>query len=74
MDGGEEVAGGLLLASGDGAKLLDPGEDVLDQMAFGIKLSVKVAQQGAMATWGDHRGGNVGSQPTAGQLPFGMVI
>ena len=33
IDGSEEVAGGLVIAGGDGAELLEPGEEVLDQMA-----------------------------------------
>ena len=33
LSGGQEVPRGLLVAGGDGAKLLDLGEEVLDQMA-----------------------------------------
>jgi hypothetical protein len=33
IDSSEEVAGGLVVAGGDGAELLEPGEEVLDQMA-----------------------------------------
>ena len=33
VDGGEEIALGLVIAGGDGAELLEPGEEVLDQMA-----------------------------------------
>ena len=33
VDCGEEVAGGLIITGCDGAELLEPGEEVLDQMA-----------------------------------------
>ena len=33
MDGGEKVAPGLVVAGGDGTKLLEPAEEVLDQVA-----------------------------------------
>ena len=33
IDGGKEVAGGLIIACGDGTELLEFGEEVLDQMA-----------------------------------------
>ena len=36
LDGGQEVARGLLVAGGDRAKLLDLGEEVLDQMALAM--------------------------------------
>jgi hypothetical protein len=44
LDGSEEVPRGLLVASGDRTKLLDPGEKALDQMARRIKLSIIVAR------------------------------
>ena len=33
MDCAEEVAGGFIVACGDGAVLLEPGEEVFDQVA-----------------------------------------
>ena len=56
MDGGEEVPRGLLIAGGDGTKLLDLGEEVLDQMARRIKLAVIAAWRGPVGSRRDHRG------------------
>jgi hypothetical protein len=39
VDGSQEVPRGLLVSGGDGTKLLDLSEEVLDQMARRIKLS-----------------------------------
>jgi hypothetical protein len=47
---------GLLVAGGDRAKLLDLGEEVLDQMARAIKLSIVVARPGPVGSRRDHRG------------------
>ena len=55
MLSGAEVPRGLLVPGGDRAKLLDLGEEVLDQMARAIKLSVIVARRGPIASWRDHR-------------------
>ena len=49
MDGGEEVAGGLVIAGGDGTELLEFGEEVLDQVARLIEVSVIVAR--AVSGW-----------------------
>ena len=54
MNGGEEVPRGLLVAGGYRAKLLDLGEEVLNQMARRIKLSVIVARHGPVGSWRDH--------------------
>src|SRR5271169_1066185 len=43
MDGGEEVAPGLVVAGGNGAKLLEFGEEVLDQMSRHVEVSVVIA-------------------------------
>ena len=56
LDGSQEVPRGLLVAGGDRAKLLDLGEEVLDQMTCRIKLSVIVAWQGPVGPRRDHRG------------------
>lgn len=40
-DDGEEVAGGLLVAGGDTAELLEFGEATLDQVAFLVELSME---------------------------------
>src|SRR5580700_2851030 len=47
---------GLLVAGGDRTKLLDLGEEVLDQMARAVKLSIVVARRGPVGSRRDHRG------------------
>ena len=54
VDCGQEVARGLFVACGDCTELLDLGEEVLDQMALAIKLSVIVAQRGSVGPGRDH--------------------
>jgi hypothetical protein len=56
VDGGQEVARGLLVAGGNRTELLDLGEEVLDQVALAIKLSVIVAQRGPVGPRWDHGG------------------
>src|SRR4029453_1550185 len=56
MDGGEEVAGGLVVACGDGAILLELGEEVLDQMARLVEVSIERSRRAAAASWWDDRG------------------
>ena len=55
MDGGEEVAGGLVVACGDGSELLEPGELVLDQVARLEQLSVVISSGLAVVFGRDHR-------------------
>jgi len=55
VDGGEEVACGLLIACGDGTKLFDLGEEVLDQMACCIEFSIIVTRRGPISSRRDHR-------------------
>ena len=55
MDGGEEVSGGFVVAGGDGAELLEFGEEILDQMARFVEVSVEVARQVAMRSGRDDR-------------------
>jgi hypothetical protein len=43
MDGGEEVGPGLIVTGGDGSELLEPGEEVLDQMAKLEEVSIVIA-------------------------------
>jgi hypothetical protein len=50
QDGGEEVSRGLFVAGGDRAELLDPGKEVLDQMARRIKLPIIVARGGPVGS------------------------
>ena len=49
MDGGEEVSGGFVIARGDGTKLFEPAEEVLDQMAGLVEVLVIVARVLAIA-------------------------
>ena len=46
----------LLVAGGDGTKLLDLGEEVLDQMARAAKLSVIVSRRGPVGSRRNGRG------------------
>ena len=55
MDAGEEVAGELVVARGDGAELLELAEEVLDQMARLVELLVVRPRRGAVALGRDHR-------------------
>ena len=56
MDGGEEVAGGLIVAGCDGAKLLELGEEILDQMPGLVEVFVEGARRlAALARWDDGR-------------------
>ncbi len=43
MDGGEKILRGLVVAGGDGPELLKTTEEILNQMAMFIKLSVVIA-------------------------------
>ena len=49
VDGGEEVARGLVVAGCDGAELLEFGEEVLDQVARPVEMAVVVV--GADCGW-----------------------
>ena len=42
MDGGEEVASGLVVAGGDCTELLELGKEVFDQMPCRIEVAVIV--------------------------------
>ena len=56
VDGSEEVAGGLVIAGCDGAELLEPGEEVLNQVPFLLEVAVEVARLLAGRLWRDDRG------------------
>ncbi|HME23889.1 MAG TPA: hypothetical protein VKI44_21600 [Acetobacteraceae bacterium] len=43
LNGGEKVAPGLIVSDGDGAKLLEPGEEVLDQVPAPEEVTIVVA-------------------------------
>lgn len=49
MDGAEEVAGGFIVACGDGVVLLEPGEEVFDQVARPVEFFIVIALDLAVA-------------------------
>ena len=55
VDGGEEVARGLVVAGGDGTKLLEFGEEVLDEVTRLVDVLVVVARQSPVCLGRDHR-------------------
>ena len=52
MDGGEEVARGLVVAGGDGTELLEFGEEVLDEVTRLVDVLVVVARQSPVCLGG----------------------
>ena len=49
----EEVSGGFIVAGGDGAELLESGEEVLDQVAGFVHVFVKGAGNFSVGFWRD---------------------
>lgn len=61
MDGGQEVACGLVIARGDSSMLLELGEDVLDQMPVFVDVAVERGRVLAVrARRGDRRLASLG--------------
>ncbi len=56
LDGGEEVAFGLVVSSGNGTKLLELGEEVFDQMACLVEVAIIVTDHLTVGSGGDDRG------------------
>ena len=56
MERGQEVPGGLIVTRGDGAELLDPTEEVLDQMTSFIQHFVIGSGVCSVLFWRDHGG------------------
>ena len=56
VDGGEEVAFGLVVSRGNGTKLLELGEEVLDQMACLVEVAIIVTDHLTVGSGGDDRG------------------
>ncbi len=56
VDGGEEVARGLVVACCDGPELLHPGKDILDQMAFLVEFPIVLARFQAVGLRRDRHG------------------
>jgi hypothetical protein len=50
---GEEVSGGFVVAGGDGAELLDSGEEVLDQVARFVHVFIINARRFSAGFWRD---------------------
>jgi hypothetical protein len=55
VDCGEEVPRGFVIAGGDGTELLELGEEVLDEVARLVEVSVEVAGTSAVRLRRDHR-------------------
>ena len=56
MERGQEVPGGLVITCGDGTELLDPTEEILDQMTRFIQLFVICSGTLSVLFWWDHGG------------------
>jgi len=56
VNGGEKVSAGFVVARGDGAKLLELGEEILDQVARLVEVTVIVAADLAVGLGWDHHG------------------
>ena len=54
MNRGEKVSRGFIIPCGNGAKLLQPTEEVLDQVARFVELLVVVALRFAAGFWRNH--------------------
>ena len=55
MDRGKEVSGGLVIAGGNGAVLLELAVEILDEMACLVHLFIESALVFAIALWRDHQ-------------------
>ena len=56
MDAGEKVSRGLIITGRDSSELLELTDEILDQMARLVHLSIKVARRLAIALRWNHRG------------------
>jgi hypothetical protein len=54
MDCGEEISGGFVVASGDGAVLLELAEEILDEVACLVGVFVEIALNLAVVLGRDH--------------------
>src|SRR5437016_12272062 len=55
MDAGEEVSGGLVIAGGNGAVLLELAVEILDEMACLVHFFIESTLVFAIALWRDHQ-------------------
>ena len=62
MNAGEKISGGLVVTGGEGAKLLELTEEVLDEMAGPVGMPVEPALDFAIASGWDDEGFSCGSQ------------
>ena len=56
MNSGQEISCELVVACGDGAKVLEFVEETLDEMAFTIEREVAIPRRFAIGFWRNHRG------------------
>jgi hypothetical protein len=54
--GGQEVSCGFVVAGGDRAELFDFGEEVLDQVACFVEVTIVIPRPSALCPRRDHRG------------------
>jgi len=54
LNGGEEVSPGLVVSGGNGAKLLELGEEVLNQAACLVELAIVIPGLAAIGLGGDY--------------------
>ena len=71
MDGGEEVAGGLVVAVGDGPELLEFGEEVLDQVTCLVEGAVECPRRPPMCGASDSPPSRPGGPNRPQALVFG---
>jgi hypothetical protein len=56
VDCGQEVSCSLVIAHGDRTELLDLGEEILDQVACPLEVTIKFSRCRSVGLWRDHRG------------------
>jgi hypothetical protein len=54
LNGGEEVSPGLVVSGGNGTKLLELGEEVLNQAACPVEIAIVIPGLAAIGLGGDH--------------------
>ena len=62
MDGSQEIARSFVVARGDGAKLFDFGEEILNQVTLPVDMSIKRAGLDPVGLGWDHRSLTGGGQ------------
>ncbi|ESZ53698.1 hypothetical protein X729_31105 [Mesorhizobium sp. L103C131B0] len=60
LNGGEEITRGLVIAGGDGAEVLEPVEEPLDEIALAVEREIGLARRDAVGLgWDDRRDSSV---------------